>query len=68
MKPQEVREMTDEELARSIEDNRQELFHLRMQNQTAQLEDSSRIRSVRRDIARLLTEQTARNKDQQTGI
>ncbi len=60
MKPAEVREMTNEELVRAIEDNRRELFNLRLQNQTGQVENVSLIRQTRRDVARLLTEQTRR--------
>jgi len=60
MKPNDIREMTDEELARSLNDTRRELFNLRMQLQTGQLENSGRIRQVRRDVARLKTEETAR--------
>jgi large subunit ribosomal protein L29 len=62
MKPSEIRELTDQELARALDDNRRELFHLRLQGQTGQLENTVRVRQVRRDIARLLTERTARNR------
>ncbi len=50
------------ELAAAIEENRRELLNLRQQAQTGQLENSDRIRQVRRDIARLLTEDTARKQ------
>ncbi len=60
MKPAEIRELTEDELRRGLEENRRELFNLRLQGQTGQLENTDRIRLVRRDIARLLTEQTAR--------
>ena len=60
MKSAEIRELTAEELTRSLEDNRRELFNLRLQAQTGQLDNTARIRQVRRDIARLVTEQTAR--------
>jgi large subunit ribosomal protein L29 len=62
MKASEIKEMTPEELDRAIEDSRRELFDLRMQAQTGQLEDTSQIRLVRRDIARLLTEDQSRNQ------
>jgi large subunit ribosomal protein L29 len=62
MKASEIKEMTPEELDRAIEDSRRELFDLRMQAQTGQLEDTSQIRLVRRDIARLLTEDQSRKQ------
>ncbi len=62
MKNAEIREMTPEELARATDSTRRELFNLRLQLQTGQLENSARIRLARRDIARLLAEQSARAK------
>ena len=53
MKIKEVREMTDQELRTRRRDIKQELFHLRMQQQAGQLEKSSQIRSLRRDVARI---------------
>jgi large subunit ribosomal protein L29 len=64
MKAAEIREYTQDELMRALEDSRRELFNLRMQAQTGQLENTARIRLVRRDIARLLTEQGARSNVQ----
>ena len=66
MKNAEIRELTPEELARAIEDGRRELFNLRMQMQTGQLEDTARIRIARREIAKLLTEQNTRNNSKQS--
>jgi len=60
MKAAEIRELTGEELARAIEDHRREALNLRLQAQTGQLENTARIRQVRRDLARFLTEQAAR--------
>ena len=62
MKASDIKEMTPEELDRAIDDSRRELFDLRMQAQTGQLEDTSQIRLVRRDIARLLTEGQSRKQ------
>ena len=62
MKSADIREMTDDELVRALGDTRRELFNLRLQSQTGQLENTARIRMVRRDVARLSTEQTARHK------
>jgi large subunit ribosomal protein L29 len=55
MKPKEIREMTDAEAEAKLRDLRQELFNLRLQQQTARLERPSRMREVRHDIARVET-------------
>ncbi|NMA20074.1 MAG: 50S ribosomal protein L29 [Lentisphaerae bacterium] len=62
MKPAEIREKTNEELDLEIEKCRKEIFDLRLKFQTNQLEDTSRIRLLRKDIARMETEKTARRK------
>ena len=55
MKAKEIRELTDAEAQAKLRDLRQELFNLRLQQQTARLERFSRIREVRRDMARIET-------------
>ncbi len=55
MDAKEIRELTDAEAQAKLRDLRQELFNLRLQQQTARLERPSRMREVRRDIARLQT-------------
>lgn len=60
MKAKEIREMTPEELDRALLDSRKEIFNLRLQFQTGQLENSARIRALRKDVARLETEKSAR--------
>lgn len=55
MKPKEIHEMTDAEAQAKMRDLRQELFNLRLQQQTARLERPSRLREVRRDVARIET-------------
>ena len=60
MKAAQIRELTGEELTRQLEEGRREAFNLRMQQQTGQLENTGRILVVRREIARLETEKTAR--------
>ncbi|HNR93194.1 MAG TPA: 50S ribosomal protein L29 [Kiritimatiellia bacterium] len=62
MKASEIRELTGEELAQRIDDARKELFNLRLQQTGGQLEKPSRIREVRRDIARMSTEARHRQK------
>ena len=51
----EFRELTDEELKSRLSDAKEELFNLRFQSATGQLESHGRIRAVKRDIARLYT-------------
>ena len=55
MKPKEIRELADVEAQAKLRDQRQELFNLRLQQQTARLERPSRLRDVRRDAARIET-------------
>ena len=55
MKPAEVRGMTIEELTQKEQDLRKELFNLRFQQATGEIENPMRIRAVRKDIAKVLT-------------
>ncbi|HBT46531.1 MAG TPA: 50S ribosomal protein L29 [Peptococcaceae bacterium] len=55
MKASELRELTTEELARKVLDWKQELFNLRFQQATGQLDNPMRLREVRRNIARAKT-------------
>lgn len=55
MKAAELRELTVDDLRRRLDETYQELFNLRFQLATKQLADTSRIRQVKRDIARLQT-------------
>ena len=60
MKYQDIRELSDEELAQKLEDGRAELFNLRFQKATSQLDNTARVTTVKRDIARVQTEMRAR--------
>ncbi len=60
MKPAEIRELSDEALAEKLKDCRAELFNLRFQMATSQLDNTARVKTVKKDIARVLTEQRAR--------
>ena len=63
MKTKEIRELTDAELVTKVADlqrEKREKLNLKIQSRTGQLEKTARIREIRRDIARLYTEQTAR--------
>ena len=55
MKASEIRELTLEELSKREEDISEELFNLRFQLATAQLENKMRVGQVRRDLARIKT-------------
>jgi large subunit ribosomal protein L29 len=50
-----LREMATVELQEQLEKDRQELFNLRFQSATQQMENTRRIRQVRKNIARILT-------------
>lgn len=58
----EVRAMKTEEIAEELGRLRTKLFALRNKSVSEKIEDSTQFRKHRRDIARLLTEQTARAK------
>lgn len=60
MKPAEIRELSNEQLAEKLKDARAELFNLRFQMATSQLDNTARVGVVKKDIARILTEQRAR--------
>jgi large subunit ribosomal protein L29 len=55
MKAAELREITLEELGRKEQDLRRELFNLRFQQATGEIENPLRIRAIRKEIARVLT-------------
>jgi large subunit ribosomal protein L29 len=56
----EIRELDEEELDLKLVEARKELFNLRFQSATGRLDNNSRVSEVRREIARLLTVQRAR--------
>ena len=55
MKASEIRDMTAEELSSKLGDLKKDLFNLRLQLATNQLDNTSRIKEVRRNIARIQT-------------
>ncbi|ACA58794.1 MAG: 50S ribosomal protein L29 [Bacillota bacterium] len=55
MKVKELREMTDVELRKKLADTKDELFRLRFQSATGQLDNPMKIQEVRRRIARVKT-------------
>ncbi len=60
MKMSEIKEMTSEALELKIKELQDENFKLKIQAKTGQLENPSRINAIRKDIARIKTEQNAK--------
>ena len=54
-RPNELRELSDEDLDHRLTERRQELFNLRFQSVTGALENTSRLKLAKREIARILT-------------
>ena len=67
MKAAEIRELTELELVKALDDARREQLNLRIQQKTGQIENTARMRQVRRHVARLVTESTTRAKQQREG-
>jgi large subunit ribosomal protein L29 len=65
MKMKELSELAMDELLTKRRDLRQESLHLRLQQQSGQLEQPSRLRLLRRDLARIETELSHRGKKTQ---
>jgi large subunit ribosomal protein L29 len=65
LKARQLRELSDEELALRLRDTRRELFNLRFQHATGQLDNPHKLALTRREIARLLTLQSERESERQ---
>ncbi len=63
MRANEIRNMSDKDLVQKLQDLKQELFNLRFQNATGQLENPHAIGNVKQDIARVKTVQRERELD-----
>ncbi|MGC6400877.1 50S ribosomal protein L29 [Sphingomonas sp. FW199] len=61
-KPADIRTQSDDQLVETLGQLKREAFNLRFQAATAQLEKASRVREVRRDIARIKTIQNERSR------
>jgi len=57
---EEIRKMRDEEIGIELKKVREKLFTLRSQTVTEKVEDTSQLKKLRKDVARLLTERRAR--------
>ncbi len=55
MKAEEIRKLTSDEMERKVVDLQQELFNLRFQHKTKQLDNPKKLMFVKRDIARIMT-------------
>ena len=66
MKAKEIQDLTDDELSQQLRDAKKELFNMRLQQSTGQLENAARIRDLRRDVARINTVITQRNAQART--
>ena len=55
MKAQDVRQLTEDQIGDEVARLKKEQFNLRFQRATGQLENTARVRQIRRDIARLMT-------------
>ena len=62
MKAAEIRQKTDDELAEQLTTLKKEALNLRFQTSSGQLESTARVRTVRRDIARIMTTQNQRHR------
>ena len=60
MKASEIRELSSDDLQEKLKEARAELFNLRFQMATSQLDNTARVKQVKKDIARILTEMRAR--------
>ncbi|MBE6464036.1 MAG: 50S ribosomal protein L29 [Eggerthellaceae bacterium] len=60
MKPAEIRSLSAEDLQAKLKEARAELFNLRFQMATSQLDNTARVKQVKKDIARIQTEMRAR--------
>ena len=62
MKTKEIRELTPDELRARKRELREQIFHLRLQQASGQLEKPSELRSLRREIARIETVLTKKSQ------
>lgn len=61
MTPAEVRNLRDDEIKAELKSLRAKQYELRTQTATEKVEDTSQFMKIRKDVARLLTEATARS-------
>jgi large subunit ribosomal protein L29 len=61
MTSKEIRELSPAEITTKLREIREELLQLRLRKQTGQVEKTDKLRTLRKDIARLLTIQNQKN-------
>lgn len=66
MNAKDLVELGDHELEQRLKQSREELFNLRFQHATGQLENTGRLQQVRHDIARILTVRSARMNERES--
>jgi large subunit ribosomal protein L29 len=64
LKARDLRDMSDDQLDDALRDRRRELFNLRFQSVTGALENTSRLKLAKREIARILTVRNQRAEAQ----
>ena len=62
MTSKEIRDLSNDEINAKVNAAREELLQLRLRKQTGQVEKTSELRKLRKDIARLETARTAKHK------
>jgi large subunit ribosomal protein L29 len=67
MKAKDIRERSDDELRKALSDLDEQLFKLRFQKSTGQIDNPIKIREVRKDIARVMTVMTERQAEGSAG-
>ena len=55
MKPQEIRDLSSEEIQRKLKEAKENLFKLEMKFTTKQIENTAQLKVIKRDIARMMT-------------
>ena len=63
MKASEIKELTAAQLQDKVKSYKEELFNLRFQQATGQLENTARLKAVRKNITRLRTAQNQKNNE-----
>jgi len=66
MKPQDIRELTDDEIQERVQELEEERFRLRFRSATMELENPTLLKEIRRDIARMKTVLSERELAQQS--
>jgi large subunit ribosomal protein L29 len=62
MTSKEIRDLSSDEITAKVRSTREELLQLRLRKQTGQVEKTDQLRSLRKDIARLLTIQNEKKR------